>query len=197
MVSATIAAATTPASFKGVCDFDDRPGALADGLRERSCCWWNGRLDNRKPLLAQAGLDAEASESAILLHLYRRRGVEGLRDAVGDWSAVLWDAPAKRLILASDYAGLRPLYYACQGRRVYWSSNPADLAESLGLSALDPLFVAGFLQRGSAGPRSPYQGVAAVPPGHAVAATRDGITIERFWAPPFETKIRYADEREY
>src|ERR1041384_458827 len=75
-----------------------------------SCCSWDGRLDNRDHLLLRAGLAADAPDSAIAWELYRRSGEEGLRDLIGDWSLCIWDAAARAVILASDYAGVRPLY---------------------------------------------------------------------------------------
>lgn len=185
------------ASLEGSCEFTRCAGAGAPAYETRSSCWWDGRLDNRKALLALTGLDAGAHDNAILLAIYRQRGVEGLSEAIGDWRAAIWDGPAERLILASDYAGVRPLYYASRAGRIYWSSDPANLAASLGTSRLDDLYVAGFLQRGWAGARTAYEGVAAVPPGHGVIASRNGIAIERFWNPPFGREIQYADERDY
>ena len=76
---------------------------------DRSCCSWDGRLDNRKELLLQTGLPADCADSTIALGLYQHKGVDGLRDLMGDWSLCIWDANRRTVVLASDYAGIRPL----------------------------------------------------------------------------------------
>jgi hypothetical protein len=78
-----------------------------------SICAWDGRLDNRKDLLLQLFGDSRAGglDSALALRLYQFRGPDGLRDLIGDWSLVIADAKSRLIVLASDYAGIRPLYY--------------------------------------------------------------------------------------
>jgi asparagine synthetase B (glutamine-hydrolysing) len=51
---------------------------------DRSVCLWDGRLDNRKQLLGQTGLSAEGSDAALILALFHRNGIDGLRDLLGD-----------------------------------------------------------------------------------------------------------------
>lgn len=163
----------------------------------RTSCSWDGRLDNRRDLLPQTGLPPDCPQSAIALGLYQQKGVDGLRDLVGDWSLCIWDAPRGAIVLASDYAGIRPLYYYRCAGRLYWSSSLADLVRRMVTPELDELYVGSFLVRGSAAARTPYSGIFAVPPGHAVSISRDGIVTQAFWHPPTRQEIRYQDERCY
>ena len=164
---------------------------------DRSVCLWDGRIDNRNDLLRQTGLPPECSDAALIWNCYRRKGVDGLRDVVGDWSVCLWDANRRTIILASDYAGIRPLYYHRSVDALYWSSSLADLVCWTGTTELDDTYVAGFLVRGNVPNRTPYAGILPVPPARAVSISQDGILEHTFWTPPIHQETRYPDERQY
>src|SRR5262249_8514738 len=85
---------------------------------------WNGRLDNRSELLLQlsSSLHGDTSNAAIALAAYERWGISGFVKLIGDWSLVIHDHVDRAIVLASDYAGVRPLYYCVQAGRVLWSS---------------------------------------------------------------------------
>src|SRR5207244_1713463 len=118
------------------------------------------------------------------LALYRCKGVDGLRDAIGDWSVCIWDADRRVLVLASDYAGIRPLHYYRCGGAVYWSSSLSDLVRRTGSSELDEIYAANFLLHGPPPGRTPYAGIASVTPGHAVCISRDQMQVRTFWRAP-------------
>ena len=172
-----------------------RPGLFE--APDGSVCTFDGRLDNRNELLRRTQLECEALDSAIVWELYRRNGADGLREAIGDWSAAIWDAGRRQMVLASDYAGIRPLYYHRAQNSLYWSSCLADLVRWTGVSELNDLFVAGFLLRGGAPGQTPYAGIFPVPPGCAVIISQETIEKRVFWTVPFAREIRYVDERQY
>ena len=176
--------------LSGDCRFDS-------SVPQASCCTWDGRLDNRRDLLARIGLPAECADGRIALELYQRHGVDGLRELIGDWSACIWDAPARSIVLASDYAGIRPLYFRRDGAGVAWSSSLRELVRQTGANELDEVYAASWLLRGSAPGRTPYAGIEAVPPGHAVVVTTDGVAARAFWKLPSGQETRYQDERDY
>ena len=86
-------------------------------------CTWDGRIDNRKDLLLQLGQDLPEgpSDAALALKLYQTNGIDGFRNLVGDWSLALWNARSRTVVLASDYAGIRLLYYHHTLRGLTWS----------------------------------------------------------------------------
>ena len=103
---------------------------------------WDGRLDNRNdliPLLADLLRD-DTSSPAIALAVYDRWGIDGLVHLIGDWSIVIQDETNRATILASDFAGVRPLYYAVQGGQVLWASRLQALVDETGISKLDFIF---------------------------------------------------------
>lgn len=164
---------------------------------DRSVCLWDGRLDNRKDLLRLTGLHSDCPIGEVILSLYRQKGVDGLCDVVGDWSFCIWKANSREIVFASDYAGIRPLYYHRSISGLYWSSSLADLACWTGITELNDTYVGNFLVRGSASALTPYADIFAVPAGHAVSITQDRVIKRPFWSLPTHKEIRYRDERQY
>lgn len=167
---------------------DNGSAVSSDG----SICAWDGRLDNRKDLLLRFG-DARAGgiDSQLALRLYQVHGPDGLRDLIGDWSLVIADATTRVILLASDYAGTRPLYYCRTAECLRWSSSLSHLVGWTGLTQLDEEYVASFLTKGSAAHRTPYRGVYPAPPGRAVCISAQGVTTRTFWDLPVDREIRF------
>jgi asparagine synthase (glutamine-hydrolysing) len=171
----------------------------SDGPFESAVLTWDGRIDNASDLRWRLGssLPDGGGDAAIALAAYRRWGITGLADVIGDWSMVSYDSTRSAVILASDFMGVRPLYYQVLPGGVRWSTRLDALVPSTDLDALDERFIAGFLLCGRSPNRTPYEGVRSVPPGHAVCVTAAGATTQSFWRLPTDTVIRYADERSY
>jgi asparagine synthase (glutamine-hydrolysing) len=160
---------------------------------------WDGRLDNRDDLRRQLGAARlrDQSDAAIAIAVFERRGVDGLRSLVGDWSAAVWDAPLRTLYLARDYMGVRPLYYSRDQDGASWSSSLGELAMRSGRAdELDDGFIARFMALRSSTDVTPYRGIRAVPTGQAVRLDANGETRQRFWRLDPAT-IRYRDPRDY
>src|ERR1043165_7359398 len=73
---------------------------------------WDGRLDNRDDLLLRLrdSLGSDTSNAAVARATYERWGISGLVHLIGDWSLVIRDHVNGTTVLASDFAGVRPLY---------------------------------------------------------------------------------------
>jgi len=100
---------------------------------------WDGRLDNRNDLLLLLAdsLHDDTSNSKIALAAYKLWGTDGFIRLIGDWSLVIQDHAKRTTVLASDYAGVRPLYYSVQRGRVFWSSRLQSVVDATGISDLD------------------------------------------------------------
>ena len=177
------------APLRGAGDNTSRPALLA----------WDGRLDNRVDLLARLrnSLGHETNNEALVLAAYERWGIPGLRQVIGDWSVVIQDAGSRAVVLASDFAGVRPLYYSRQGETVLWSASLQSLVEATGINAMDEMYIGGFLTLGGYPNRTPYTGIHSVPPGNAVRITATQSTAHSFWSLPTGDVVRYQDERRY
>ena len=159
---------------------------------------WDGRLDNREDILREfGGLPGERSDAELALTVYEHYEVEGFRKLVGDWSLAIRDERRNAIVLASDYAGVRPLYYVADAQRILWSSSLSVLAQWAGESTLDDGFIADFLMRAPAGPRTPYRNIQAVPPGGFVVFSQNSTTRGEFWSLPVGRATWLATEDEY
>jgi asparagine synthase (glutamine-hydrolysing) len=175
--------------------WDSRCSTSPEGV----ICAWDGRLDNSASLPApeRAGDSVHPPQSAYALDAYLRRGVAGFRDLVGDWSLVIWDPRSRSIVLASDYAGIRPLYYHLGGGSLRWSTSLADLVGWTGTHDIDEEYVVSFLTHGSAAHHTPYRGVFPVSPGNAVTIRSNRAVKEAFWELPFDRETRLKDECAY
>jgi len=160
---------------------------------------FDGRLDNREDLVLSLrdALRGETCDVLIALAAYRQAGAEGFRNLIGDWSLAIWDQTREAVVLASDYAGVRPLYYCVQSERVLWSTRLKPLVEWAKASEIDDEYVAAFLSFGACPHRTPYRGIHSVPPGHSVIISREGVVIRPFWELPFGDTVRYRNESDY
>jgi len=172
----------------------------SDDCKERSCVLaWDGRLDNRNELLLllKDSLRGDSTSAAIALAAYERWGMNGFVHLIGDWSVVIRDPANRSVVLASDFAGVRALYYCVQAGRVRWSSRLQSLVKETGIPELDDQYAQAFLLFGGCPNRTPYQGIYSVPPGHAVWVSGGETKLHRFWSLPVGDEIRYQDERRY
>jgi asparagine synthase (glutamine-hydrolysing) len=166
----------------------------------RNCAaTFDGRLDNREELRQRLrdAVSGDAVDAALALAAWEMKGTAGLAELIGDFSLAIWDAAKKSLLLASDYAGVRPLYYAVEPDRVLWSTRLRPLVEYLRPRDLDDEYVAGIMTAGGCPHHTPYRGIRSVPPGHAVTIAGGKTGIARFWHLPLEETIRYSRDEEY
>jgi asparagine synthase (glutamine-hydrolysing) len=158
---------------------------------------WDGRLDNRDDLLLRLGKARDASDAALVLAAFKRSDTDGLLHLIGDWSVVIDDRASGSVILASDFAGVRPLYYHIRHGHLFWSNCLQALVESTGASDLDEHYVAAFLVFGGCPKHTPYRGIYSVPPGHSIRISARETAIRPFWTLPAGDAIRYQSQHRY
>lgn len=168
---------------------DDAPMAVkaSQPLISSSSCvlTWDGRLDNRSDVAFDLGIRlTDDLDITVVGAALDHWGLEALTRLIGDWSLARWNPVDGTLTLASDYAGVRPLYFAERADAVHWSTSLAELCDRLALrDDLDERFVLGYLTGLSEANVTPYLGVSAVPAGHSVTWTRDGErSVQRYWS---------------
>jgi asparagine synthase (glutamine-hydrolysing) len=122
-------------------------------------------------------------DSECLVHLYEDYGDDLVHHLRGMFAFAIWDAPARRLLLARDRVGKKPLY---------WREDRASLAFGSELKALvadpavnrriDPVALHHYLTyQYVPAPWSIYQGIQKLPPGHLLS-WQDGVTkVSRYW----------------
>lgn len=155
-----------------IIDLSDRarqPFASADG---RHLIVFNGEIYNYKELRSEvlskgASLRSD-SDTEVLLDMLVREGPSALRRARGMFALAMWDRVERRLLLARDPYGIKPLYYADDGGTFRFASQVRALAPYVD-GAVDPAGLCGFLLWGAVPePFTFLRGVKALPAGHAL-----------------------------
>jgi asparagine synthase (glutamine-hydrolysing) len=139
-----------------------QPMVSADG---RLVLTFNGEIYNylalRQELLAKGYVFRSDSDTEVLLHLYAEKGAALVHDLRGMFAFGLWDAERRALLLARDPYGIKPLYYADDGRAFRFASQvKALLAGDKIARGPDPAGWAGFYLFGSV--PEPYTTCAAI-----------------------------------
>ncbi|UOK70336.1 asparagine synthase-related protein [Ancylobacter polymorphus] len=134
----------------------------------------------------------------MILAAYQRWGEGCVDRLVGDFAFVLWDRQAGRLLLARDFRGSRPLYFA-HGPGVFaFASMPKGLFAVPDVSdALDEAEVGAYLALLPAhGTRTFYRDLSRVPPGHTLTVSGEVRQLHRYWRPEEMATLPAGDHRE-
>lgn len=149
---------------------------------------FNGEIFNfvelRAKLEAQGHAFRTRSDTEVILHLYQRHGDAFVEHLNGQFAIALWDAARRRLVLARDRLGIRPLYCARARGALWFASEAKALFAALPDRArLDPAGVAQALALWAPmDPDTAWQGVSSLPPGHLLAIESDGRErLHRYW----------------
>lgn len=147
------------------------------------------RLDNREELAVDLGLApaemAHLCDAALAMKAIEAWDLDALPRLLGDFALILWDARHRRLVLARDFLGQRPLHY----HRADHFLAVASMGKGLHALAEIPYrpnveraadFLALLPERGS---QSFFEGVHRVEPGHMLVADQEGMRSEPYWQP--------------
>jgi asparagine synthase (glutamine-hydrolysing) len=143
----------------------------------------------RRELISQGHRFATQSDTETIVHLYEQDGIEGLSRLRGMFAIAIWDARRRRLLLARDRFGKKPLYYAALPRGFYFGSELKCLSEAgvpleVDTEALRLYFQFSYIPD----PLSPYRAIRKLPPGHWLTCDADlSIRQGRYWRLPIPT----------
>lgn len=126
---------------------------------------------------------------------YRDRGLTALNALNGAWVCAMLDDSAQRAIFARDAAGVETLYVAYRHPRVVYASDLRVL-RAIGIAGLlDEQAIAEYMHYLYVpAPRTIYQDVHAVLPGHALIIDQVGMCQKRYAIPRFVQGIRFSDQ---
>jgi asparagine synthase (glutamine-hydrolysing) len=156
---------------------------------ERGSLWlvFNGEIYNFREI--RRGLEARhrfrsRSDGEVILHLYEEKGESAIAELDGMFAFALWDANERRLLLARDRVGKKPLFYHDGPKLFAFASEVKALLAHAGVPhGRDPEALPFFLTYGYVPtPRTFYRGIRALPPGHTMAVTEAGAEApRRYW----------------
>lgn len=136
------------------------------------------------------------SDTETIVHGHEEWGDDVTSRLNGIFGLAVWDAKERRLFLARDHFGVKPLYYYDDGRRLLFASEVrAILQDSTVRRELDHEALAIFLALGYVpSPRTLFKGIRKIPPGHALCVDVSGVRLQRYSRP--RPEIRDIPERE-
>jgi asparagine synthase (glutamine-hydrolysing) len=160
---------------------------------------FNGEIYNfkslRSELTALGHVFRSVSDTEVIVHGYEAWGDEVVTRLNGMFAFAVWDRPRRRLLLARDRFGIKPLVYLSSGQTLAFASEPKSLLQ---MPDFDPAIndravFDYFSYLYIPDPRSIYRQVTKVQPGEVVIAEAGGIKAHRYWQPA----VRLVEERRF
>jgi asparagine synthase (glutamine-hydrolysing) len=180
--------------------FDPTP-AGAQPMRSRSGRTWivlNGEIYNHHELRRHLpGFTFRTStDTEVLLELIESFGIErALQHANGIFALAVWDDVERRLFLARDRLGIKPLFYAASENGVRFASELRAILAGREVSrTVDPEALSEYLDFGFVpAPRTIVRGVAKLPPGCLLIWSAGRHRVSEWWSLPAATRTTAAD----
>ena len=162
----------------------------------------NGEIYNYRELRSELEKRGHAFHSAsdteVLPHLYEEYGDDMLRKLNGMFAFALWDSKRRRLLIARDRFGEKPLYWGVFDNTLLFASEPKVLLAnrsvkpSLNLQALRQYLSFDYVPA----PLSIYQGINKLPAAHKLTLEHGRVNVECYWRLSYETADPLPNEDE-
>ncbi len=167
---------------------------------------FNGEIYNfrelRTRLLDQGHRFKTRSDGEVIAHLYEEQGLDFVRELNGMFALALWDDRSRRLVLARDRAGEKPLHYWRRGATLVFASEIKALLEypeigrAFDSEALSQYFFYGYFPA----PRSVFAEIKKLPAAHRMIVEGGQVRMEPFWRledylrPPAGSRVRRTEK---
>lgn len=133
---------------------------------------------------------ATKSDTECIVHFYEDEGIDCVKRLRGMFAFALWDESKKRLLLARDRLGKKPMYYTVQNGTIHFGSELSAVLASLqhkpeiDLEALDLYLSLQYIPD----PLTIYQGIYKLPPAHTLVWENGQIHLQRYWDYTYQPK---------
>jgi len=151
---------------------------------------FNGEIYNHKqhraPLLAKGHRFLSHTDTECILHLYEEYGVDCISRLDGMFAFALWDQNRRRMLLARDRLGKKPVYYTFSGGKLLFASEIKGLLQYPGIARdLDLEALGHFLTfSNTPAPFTLFRNISKLPAAHVLTCDSAGnIKTERYWSP--------------
>ena len=136
------------------------------------------------------------SDTECILHLYEEYGDDCVQHLRGQAAFALWDKNKRRLLLARDRMGKKPIYYTVQNNTLYFASELSAIfavlpcKPEINLEAIDLYLSLQYIPD----PLTAYQGIYKLPPAHTLVWQNNQIKLNRYWDYSYQTKHTASEE---
>ena len=162
---------------------------------------FNGEIYNfaflRRQLIAKGHRFQTRSDTEVIVHLYEEYGEECLQHLRGMFAFAIWDERERKLFLARDHLGQKPLFYAfCAGRFYFASEIKSILAAGVVPREIDYQSLSQYLSlRFIPAPGTMLKGINKLAPGNFLTFQAGKIRCQSYWDVDFTSKTRRNEER--
>ena len=153
---------------------------------------FNGEIYNfaelAQELEAAGHTFATRSDTETIVHAYEQFGLDFVTRLRGMFAFALWDDRHRRLVLARDRAGKKPLYYHADSERLLFASEIKGLLQDssikrrVSVEALDDYFTFGCIPS----PNTVFQDIRQVPAAHILVWERGAVRLQEYWDVTFD-----------
>jgi asparagine synthase (glutamine-hydrolysing) len=169
-----------------------QPMASADG-----CLWitFNGEIYNFKTLridLIEKGYSLKSEcDTEVIIYLYQEYGEECLKYLRGMFAFGIWDKRKKKLFLARDRIGKKPLFYYFNGKTLIFASEikaifeDPEVQKKMNYEGLYDYFKYLYVPD----PKTIYQNISKLDPGHFLVCSPEGLVKKEYWDVSFTEKL--------
>ncbi|MFL6292285.1 MAG: asparagine synthase (glutamine-hydrolyzing) [Thermoanaerobaculia bacterium] len=173
---------------------------------EDSTAWigFNGEIYNhpelRRGLIERGHRFRTGSDTESILHLYEEKGEQVVDDLRGMFAFAIWDSRRRKLLLARDRFGQKPLFWRFDGQRFLFGSEIKSILlpePEIDLRSLDEYLTLRFISS----PRTMFAGIQKLPPAHLLVLdasrfeeeSQPKIEVRRYWQLRFEPKRKISE----
>lgn len=163
------------------------------------CVVLNGEIYNFQDLRCELERNghrfATQSDTEVIVHAYEEDGPACVERLWGMFALAVWDSRRRRLLLARDRLGKKPLLYHASERGIVFASEMQaliahpDVPREVDVGAIDDFLTYLYVPS----PRSVFKNVSKLPPGHRLIWEEGALTVERYWQLQFTPKQRLTE----
>lgn len=153
---------------------------------------YNGEIYNFKDVrarLEQRGHTFKTqTDTEVIVHAYEEYGDDCVNHFNGMFAISLWDARRRRLFLARDRVGVKPLYYWADHSKLVFASElkalilHPDVPRQINLAALDLFLTLEYVPA----PHTIYEGIFKLLPGHTLTVENGELKTRQYWDVPYQ-----------
>ncbi|MFL5892913.1 MAG: asparagine synthase (glutamine-hydrolyzing), partial [Solirubrobacterales bacterium] len=162
----------------------------------------NGEIYNyrelRDDLEARGHRFSTHSDTEVIVHLYEDYGDACVEHLRGMFALAVWDRSRRRLLLARDRLGKKPLFYAQRDGELWFGSEARAILEDPAIPRdIDPAAIDAFLQfQYVPSPASAFRALRKLPPAHVLVWKDGRLRTSRYWTLSFSPDDEYGSEEE-
>lgn len=148
-------------------------------------------LDLKKELQKKEHIFRTKTDTETILHLYEEKGVGCLQDLRGMFAFAIWDKSKRRLFIARDRLGIKPLFWGQIGKWLYFSSEMKSLFQlpflqtDIDYNGFDAFFTYGYIPA----PLTIYKSIQKLHPAHYVLVENGSCSVHKYWDVRFNDKF--------